>query len=203
MKKILFVSVLMVTLLQVRAANFVAQDLLAGSNVLLKDNTTLTFGDTNIYYLRPNGSYTYSYTSTNYVPVYTNSVLLSNLTSVVTNMVSPGAFASSASPGHNFDGTPNSNAALSINGIGVDDGGTNTITVILERSVDGATYDYGTTFTASFLCGGTTNKTLCTNIASAFLTGVKTVRIKSIAANDVAGNSTNTIKSIKLGIWAP
>lgn len=203
MKKIL-VLLMGLAVFAASASDFRSQSLINGSEVRVVDNTTKAFGDTNVYYRLPNGQYTYSFTSTNVVLFVTNGVsgAGTNATVVNTNFISPGAFAASGSAGHNFDGTPNSNASFSmtLKTLGVLQ--TNAVTVTLERSANGTDYDAVSTFQFAYTITTNISRCVMTNLPSAFLTGASTIRIKSIAADDNGSDGTNVVEKASINIWA-
>lgn len=209
MKKILTILCLVASL-SVYAADFTSSSLLSGSNLRVLDSvtatTTLAPGATNVYYAKPDGTtYTYSFTSTNILLDVTNAVTGAgtNRTVVNTNVVSQGAFAEAPVTSLD-DGNVNPNATISATFKASAAAQTNTITIAFERSADGMGYDGSNpVLSIALTCNSPTSTTYVTNVPSAFLTGIRAVRVKSITTDDHASNGTNILEKLSFNQWRP
>ena len=195
MKKILIAFVVgLVLTFPVKAADPQAFSLLTGSNVELADAQTITNNTVSVLYTRPNGNkgYTFSYSN-----------IVSGTVVVNSNAYVP-AWATAAQISPQATDMASGNYALQVACFATNAASTNPVTIVLERSGDGITYDDRTTFTLLTTLASTSTNTVMTNMPASFFVGTRYVRIKTAASGTVAGalGVTSIARAAIVG-WAP
>jgi len=178
----------------VKAADPQVFSLLTGSNVELADAQTVTNNAIGLVYTRPNGNkgYTFSYSN-----------IVSGTVVVNSNAYVP-AWATAAQIPPQATDMSSGNYTLQVACFATNSASTNPVTLVLERSGDGITYDERTTFTLLTTLASTSTNTVMTNMPASFFVGTRYVRIKTAASGTVAGAlGVTSIARAAITGWTP
>lgn len=168
--KIIIALVIGLLAINIQAAEVRATSLLTGTSVILPDALAKTNSTIGVAYTSPTGT-------------------------SVTNAAALG-WIQTATVRAKDDGAVSDNTSITAVLTALNAGGSNTTTVVFERSPDGVYWDSSQTFSVAFGPATTTGLVTTTNVPTAFLQGTRYVRILSASNNDVAGNSTNYLTSV-------
>lgn len=168
--KIILAFVIGLLAINLQAAEVKATSLLTGSSVVLADATAKTNSTIGVRYTSPGGS-------------------------SVTNTAANG-WIQTATVRSLANGAVSDNTSITAVTTAATAGGTNTTTIVFERSPDGLYWDSSQTFSVAFGPATTAGLVTTTNVPTSFLQGTRYVRIYRISNNDVAGDSTNYVTSV-------